>query len=304
MDSTNPLYQSSSYLNLLNSQEEGGINVENFRWESYPPSGQSSSQMPPHSSQPSEAPTLSQETPLERKERKKWAPADDEVLISAWLNTSKDAIVANQQKVGSFWTRISRYYGDTPHARNGGEQMLVRHCKQRWHKINDQTNKFCAAFAAAERLNSSGHSENDILKNAHDIYFADHKKRFNLEHCWCLLRFEQKWLSLNTINTPPSQPATKRKPAAEGSQSSSCNVEDYERRPEGIKAAKAKRNNTSASNVKTLAEYKSMWDVKKEELVVKEKLQKLAILDTLLAKKEPLNACEEVIMNKIVSQYF
>ncbi|XP_010495145.1 PREDICTED: glutathione S-transferase T2-like [Camelina sativa] len=196
----------------------------------------------------------------------------------------KGCVVANQQKLGSFWKRISRYYADSPHARNGGEQMLMTHCKQRWHKINDQVNKFCAAFAAAERLNSSGHSQSDILKNAHDIYFGAHNKRFNLEHCWYLLRFEQKWLNLNTINTPPSQPATKRKPATEGSQSSSCNVEECEIRPEGIKAAKAKRNNASASNVKTLAEYKSMWDVKKEELAEKEKLQKLAILDTLSQK--------------------
>ncbi|XP_010436546.1 PREDICTED: glutathione S-transferase T3-like [Camelina sativa] len=279
MDSTNPYYQSSSYLNLLNSQESVGRN-ENFSFESYQPSGQ-------NSSQPSEVPPLSQDTPVERKERKTWAPADDEVLISAWLNTSNDAIVSNQQKGGSFWTRISRYYADTPHARNSGEQMLVTHCKQRWHKINDHTNKFCAAMAAAERLNSSAHSEIDILKNAHEIYFAEHKKRFNLEHCWCLLKNEQKWLSLNAINTPPSQPATKRKPAAEG-----------------VKAAKAKRNNAQSTNTKSLAEYKSMWDVKKEELAEKEKLQKLAILDTLLAKKEPLNASEEIIMNKIVSQYF
>ncbi|XP_019085083.1 PREDICTED: glutathione S-transferase T3-like [Camelina sativa] len=302
MDSTNPYYQSSSYLNLLNSQESVGRD-ENFRFESYQPSGQNSSQMPAFSSQPSEAPPLSQDTRVERKERKTWAPADDEVLISAWFNTSKDPIVSNQQKGGSFWTRISRYYADTPHARNSGEQMLVTHCKQRWHKINDQTNKFCAAMATAERLNSSGHSEIDILKNAHEIYFTEHNKRFNLEHCWCLLKNEQKWLSLNAINTPPSQPATKRKPAAEGSQSSSCNVENCEDRPEGVKAAKVKRNNSQSTNTKSLAEYKSMWDVKKEELAEKEKLQKLAILDTLLAKKEPLNASEEIIMNKIVSQY-
>ncbi|XP_019089177.1 PREDICTED: glutathione S-transferase T3-like [Camelina sativa] len=242
-----------------------------------------SSQPSPHSSQPSEAPTLSQETPLESKERKTWTPADDEVLISAWLNTSKDAIVANQQKRGSFWQRIRKYYADTPHARNGGEQMLVTHCKQRWHMINDQTNKFCAAFAAAEILNNSGHSENDILKNAHDIYLLTIRRD----------------LTLNIAG-----PATKRKPAAEGSQSSSCNVEEYEKRPEGIKAVKVKRNNAQSTYVKTLAEYKSMWHVKKEELAEKEKIQKLAILDTLLAKKEPLNASEEVIMNKIVSQYF
>ncbi|KAF3569509.1 hypothetical protein DY000_02014733 [Brassica cretica] len=62
-------------------------------------------------------------------------------------------------------------------------------------------------------------------------------------------------------------------------------------RPEGIKAAKARRNNAKG---KALEEYKSMWELKMEDLAMKEKLSKLAILDTLLAKKEPLSETEEV----------
>ena len=31
----------------------------------------------------------------DRKERRKWSPTEDKVLISAWLNTSKDPIVSN-----------------------------------------------------------------------------------------------------------------------------------------------------------------------------------------------------------------
>ncbi|KAG2265264.1 hypothetical protein Bca4012_077390 [Brassica carinata] len=70
------------------------------------------------------------------------------------------------------------------------------------------------------------------------------------------------------------------------SQTSSTTVGDHEIRPEGIKAAKAKRNNAQG---KSLAEYTSIWEMKKKDLMMKEKLSKLAILDTLLAKKEPLS---------------
>ncbi|KAF2545560.1 hypothetical protein F2Q70_00023785 [Brassica cretica] len=44
--------------------------------------------------------------------------------------------------------------------------------------------------------------------------------------------------------------------------------------------------------------------LKKEDLAMKEKLSKLAILDTLLAKKEPLSEAEEVVKNKLFAEYF
>jgi len=33
------------------------------------------------------------------KERRKWCPKEDKILISAWLNTSKDAVVSNDQRL-------------------------------------------------------------------------------------------------------------------------------------------------------------------------------------------------------------
>ena len=172
MDSRNPYSQFSSYVGLLNSQ--------NFPCESFPP----------FSSQQTEAPTLPQDTAVGGKGRKKWSPADDEVLISAWLNTSKDAIVGNDQKGGTFWKRVGEYYAASPHAREGGVLRAHDHCKQRWHKINDQTNKFYAAFAAAERQISSGQNENDVLKAAHEIFYSDCKMKFTMEHAWCVLKLK------------------------------------------------------------------------------------------------------------------
>lgn len=40
----------------------------------------------------------------------KWTPTDDVVLISPWLNTSKDHVVGNEQSSGAFWKRIAAYF--------------------------------------------------------------------------------------------------------------------------------------------------------------------------------------------------
>uniref|UniRef100_A0A0D3API2 Myb-like domain-containing protein n=1 Tax=Brassica oleracea var. oleracea TaxID=109376 RepID=A0A0D3API2_BRAOL len=229
-------------------------------------------EIPPFSSQQTDAPDVREDTPVACRERRKWTPADDEVLISAWLNTSKDVVVENEQKSGTFWKRVGEYYAASLHARESGEPREHLHCKQRWHKINDFTNKFCGAYAAAERQISFGQNDNDVLNVSHDIFYSDHNTKFNLEHA-CL-------------NTPKISGSSKRKAGETCSQTSSTTIGDHEIRPEGIKAAKAKRNNAQG---KSLAEYTSIWEMKKEDLMMKEKLLKLAILDTLLAKKKPLS---------------
>ncbi|KAF2561819.1 hypothetical protein F2Q70_00014092 [Brassica cretica] len=182
MDSRHPYSHSSSYVGLLNSQNDSVLHG-NFPYESFPSSlNIGASEISPFSSQQSEAPTLQEDTPVERRERRKWTPADDEVLISAWLNTSKDTIVGNEQKAGTFWKRVREYFAASPHAKASGDKRKHLNCKQRWHKINELTNKFCGAFAAAERQHSSGQSENDVLKVAHEIFYSDYNMKFNLEH--------------------------------------------------------------------------------------------------------------------------
>uniref|UniRef100_A0A0D3CAE9 GRF-type domain-containing protein n=1 Tax=Brassica oleracea var. oleracea TaxID=109376 RepID=A0A0D3CAE9_BRAOL len=284
MDSTNPYSQYRSYVGLLNSQNQqtfpSTVNI-------------GASQIPSFGSQKTEAPAVGSDTPVDRRGRKTWTPSDDEVLISAWLNTSMDTVVGNDQKGGTFWQRVRDYYEASRNVGEGGDANSHTHWKQRWSKINDQTNKFAAAYATAERQISSGQNENDVLKSAHQIFHSDHNTKFTLEHAWCILRHEQKWLSLNTA-------AQKRKATESFSQATNNNVGDQEMRPEGIKAAKASRNSGKG---KAYGDYKSMWDLKMEDLAQKEKLSKLAILDTLLAKKEPLSESEEVVKNKLLAFY-
>ncbi|KAF3575522.1 hypothetical protein DY000_02034335 [Brassica cretica] len=101
MDPMIPYSQSAGYIGLLHSQHES-VHHENSPYESF---HSGSSQIPQFSSQQCEAPTPPTDTPVERGRRHKWTPAEDEMLISAWLNTSKDAIVGNNQKSGTFWKR-------------------------------------------------------------------------------------------------------------------------------------------------------------------------------------------------------
>ncbi|KAG2251879.1 hypothetical protein Bca52824_082015 [Brassica carinata] len=82
-------------------------------------------------------------------------------------------------------------------------------------------------------------------------------------------------------------------------------VIDVEWRPEGIKAAKARRNGGKGKSVSDYASVWEMkkedWEMKKEDLERKERLSKLAILDTLLAKTEPLSEAEEAVKNKLLA---
>ncbi|WZZ48574.1 hypothetical protein YC2023_048681 [Brassica napus] len=102
------------------------------------------------------------------------------------------------------------------------------------------------------------------------------------------------------------RPAGNSKRKETCSQASSSSVGDHEVRPEGIKAAKAKKKNSAP--LRSLSECQTVWEMKKEDLLmrkedllIKERLTKLVILDTLLAKKDPLTEPEEATKNKLLA---
>ncbi|KAG2306243.1 hypothetical protein Bca52824_025991 [Brassica carinata] len=99
------------------------------------------------------------------------------------------------------------------------------------------------------------------------------------------------------LNSPkPTKPtgSSKRKAGEECSVTSSTTVGDEEVRPEGVKAAKARRK---VGQGKSLADVTTVMEMK-------ERLSKLAILDTLLAKTGTLSEAEEIVKNKLLAQYF
>uniref|UniRef100_A0A0D3AFG7 No apical meristem-associated C-terminal domain-containing protein n=1 Tax=Brassica oleracea var. oleracea TaxID=109376 RepID=A0A0D3AFG7_BRAOL len=99
-------------------------------------------------------------------------------------------------------------------------------------------------------------------------------------------------MTSSTLITEPSSASSMRV------ETSTTENGDHETRPEGIKAAKSKRNTVQG---KSVAEYTTLWEMKKEDLAMKERLSKLAILDTLLAKSEPLTEAKEIVKNKLLA---
>ncbi|XP_010418947.1 PREDICTED: glutathione S-transferase T3-like [Camelina sativa] len=211
-----------------------------------------------------------------KERRRKWSHTEDVALIGAWLNTSKDPVVAVDQKFGTFWSRIATYYASNPKL-VGVEKREPSHCKQRWQKINETVCKFVGSYEAATKLKSSGQNEDDVMKMAYEIFFNDYKVKFTLEHAWRELRHDQKWCGSNSAK---GNGASKRRKCSDlhSQSSSSVPVNDVEEeaRPTGIKAAKAKGKRlvnkpTSAPEGSSLVEFQSMWEIRQMEFALKEK---------------------------------
>ncbi|XP_013601001.1 PREDICTED: glutathione S-transferase T3-like [Brassica oleracea var. oleracea] len=270
----NPFQDSANFVDLLNSQQKVFF-------------GNIADTVPLSSS---EGPKNVDEATAERKERKTWTPTDDIVLISSWLNMSKDPVVGNEQS-----PKVA-----------GTEKIEGSQCKQRWHKLNDLVCKFCGAYEAATRERTSGMNENDVVKSAHEIFFSNHEKRFTLEHAWHELRNDQKWCEVSTAKTKSS---SKRRKFGDGQQSASSHVnendatvdDDGRNHPAGVKAAKA-RGKRPMGEGKQLSDFQTMWSIKRDDLAMKERLSKMKLLESLVAKQVPLADYEEALKKKLIDE--
>ncbi|XP_024004925.1 glutathione S-transferase T3-like [Eutrema salsugineum] len=291
-----PFSQPANFVDLLNSQQEPTLT------DGFP----SIDPLPVFSTQWSPCATVG-DTPGHRGDRRTWTPKEDVLLISAWLNTSKDPVVGNEQKSGAFWQNIAIYFAEHMNPTDGVPRESGK-CKQRWHKLNDPVCKFCGAFETATREKTSGMNDNDVLKMAHQIYYQDHKKKFNVEHAWRELRYDQKWSELSTAKT--DGPSKKRRiedlpfsPNEEMPENRCVDQVQPTNRPIGIKAAKAKNKKTLGEG-KTLCEFEGMWVIREKEMAIQERMSKIALLDTLMARKEPLADFEENMKKKLVQELF
>ncbi|KAF2544204.1 hypothetical protein F2Q68_00031581 [Brassica cretica] len=68
-------------------------------------------------------------------------------------------------------------------------------------------------------------------------------------------------------------------------------------RPPGVKASKGFANN------KAETEYQRMWNIKKEDMAMRDKFLKMKLLDNLLAKTEPLAEDEAALKSKLIIEF-
>ncbi|KAF8104604.1 hypothetical protein N665_0171s0105 [Sinapis alba] len=294
-----PLSQAGSFQKLLNSQQP------NTSFSFLTPSIElSSSDATVFGTQWAEDANEEEHIVSDRKERRKWSLTEDLVLISAWLNTSKDPVVGNEQKAIAFWKRIAAYVASSPKL-SALQKREPTHCKQRWGKINEGVCKFVGCYEAATKAKSSGMNEDDVLKMAHEIYANDYKLKFTLEHAWLELRHDQKWCG--SSSTKDKVNSKRRKLDDQTAQSSSsvqgCLGEDEgTARPVGVKAAKAKgKSKEKAVASEEGVAIHNIWEIRQKDFLLKEKLNKQKLLDSLIAKTGSLSELEIALKDKLIT---
>ncbi|XP_010456673.1 PREDICTED: glutathione S-transferase T3-like [Camelina sativa] len=171
-------------------------------------------------------------------------------------------------------------------------------------KISKEVSRFCGAFAEAEGEKASGMNDLDILQNAHQIYTKLYKKKFGLEYAWSVLRYEQKWANLEAMNPTPKTTSSNKRKADDAAPSTGSVVGEHESRPPGIKATKKVRNSKGKEKAAPSAEFSHMWEIKQKDLEGMKELQKMSILDTLIAKKETLDEDEKSLKKKLMAELF
>ncbi|KAF2593345.1 hypothetical protein F2Q70_00043724 [Brassica cretica] len=125
--------------------------------------------------------------------------------------------------------------------------------------------------------------------------------KFNLQHAWEELRYDQKWCELATTKIDGS---SKKRRCDDGAHSSSSQAatKEAEQRPPGVKAAKGSSGKRNVVDGKALSDLQTMWSIKERDLAVKERLSKLGLLDKLIAKPEPLSEEEEALKKKLITE--
>ncbi|EFH43040.1 hypothetical protein ARALYDRAFT_497026 [Arabidopsis lyrata subsp. lyrata] len=232
--------------------------------------------------------------PKQSISRKKWTAKEDIVLVSAWLNTSKDPVIGNDQQAKEDIVLVSAWLNTSkdPHMLllvlpstecqresmlnvNKGRQRSIKLSPSLWVVIRQQ----------------------QLIKLV--IYYNDTKKNFTLDHAWRELKFDQKWCDQTTRGGKDN---AKRRKCGDGNASSQpINVEDDSvmTRPPGVKAAKAKGRKSATVN-----EGKKPATGKGEagQSDRKEKQSKYQMLESLHSRTEPLSDIYLFLKNKLITE--
>uniref|UniRef100_A0A0D3ACF4 No apical meristem-associated C-terminal domain-containing protein n=1 Tax=Brassica oleracea var. oleracea TaxID=109376 RepID=A0A0D3ACF4_BRAOL len=156
---------------------------------------------------------------------------------------------------------------------------LVRKRARRWLVIT----VYATGLVVRRKSQVARHvNERNLSRgSAHEIFYNNHKNKFTLEHAWKELRNDQKWCDPYSAK---NDGGSKKRKCDDGADSPSSQATEA-KRPAGVKAAKAVR----------------MWDIKQQDLAMKEMLSEMSLLDSLIAKKEPLAEYEEALKKKLIS---
>ncbi|XBI10600.1 hypothetical protein VPH35_137838 [Triticum aestivum] len=115
---------------------------------------------------------------------------EDKLICQAWMEISQDPRTGAQQKGIVFWTRVHKTF----HERKMFEPYQITSnrgigsIQKRWLFIQQECNKYQAAFESVEARPVSGLGVGDTAFQSLEAFKARHNdKPFTLTHCWTLI---------------------------------------------------------------------------------------------------------------------
>ncbi|KAF7069517.1 hypothetical protein CFC21_075140 [Triticum aestivum] len=121
---------------------------------------------------------------------------EDKLICQAWMEIIQDPRTGAQQKGIVFWTRVHKTF----HERKMFEPFQITSnrgigsIQKRWLFIQQECNKYCAAFESVEARPVSGLGVGDMAFQSLEAFKARHNdKPFTLTHCWTLINMCPKF---------------------------------------------------------------------------------------------------------------
>ncbi|KNF00530.1 hypothetical protein PSTG_06222 [Puccinia striiformis f. sp. tritici PST-78] len=169
--------------------------------------------------------------------KKNWSIDEDKALCTAWLETTRDPVVGTGQKSDTFWERIHKYYAELVEKVNKEKKnlksfnpiviRLVGSVECRWGHILKFVNKFIGFYSQCEDRLKSGHTRDQILSEAKEMLKNQCKTRYNLDHCYVILKEAAKFKmardEVNARETKAKTPKPKQSQTALNTPSTSAN---------------------------------------------------------------------------------
>ncbi|XP_056697365.1 glutathione S-transferase T3-like [Spinacia oleracea] len=271
-----------------------------------------------------------------RAKRISWSKAQDNLLVSGWLNYALDKIHGTNQTSEAFWGKIVDYYNK--HRKGSSDQRNDKQLNCRWGKIRPAVAKYCGCIDQAKQRKQSGENNLDITALANEMYHSDMNEDFKFDFAWERLNGQPKFMNTfvynNDSTTPLFEPpnlsggeGSEKRSRLDESRNFSCSSAERTPtsvnpliRPEGQKKAKRKlklskeetinplqgklaslqhSNEETAKAMKEFVEVERIREERKKKAqVMKERELKYRLLQALLSR-DSLSDEDEARKNKL-----
>ncbi|XP_042022860.1 glutathione S-transferase T3-like [Salvia splendens] len=133
--------------------------------------------------------------------------AETMALLDAWISTSNDPILGNQQTRKCFWDKVTNVY-NTKKPTGAFSRNLKMLCTH-FERADRDVKIFCGIYKREAEQYQSGASVSDMLRAALRVFKSDTGKDFKFPDVWEVVKHLDRWPGGVDSSTGSSSKRTK-----------------------------------------------------------------------------------------------